>query len=583
MELEGHSVFLQTVSGGTPEEIKEWIIERNDSGSKGTVLIGDITAAWAEVSGSVFPCDLFYMDLDGNWEDNDDDGDYEIHTEGDGDMGPELYVGRIYATTLTYDSEANMVNDYLEKIHAYRMGELTQPWRGLEYVEEDWYDMDVNLDYIYGDDVVRYDYGYHTTAQDYLNQMDLGQHFVQVCAHSYSGGHHFGTRPTESASYAHVYVYSPTARPAKLLLGSDDGIKVWLNNENIFTIDRYGSWHEDDFEVDVTLNEGWNQLLCKISQENGEYKLSARFTDTDYSTFDGLIYQINNPDLHGEDDPEPTPITHIGTWLINGPYANPSSSTRLSTDYLGDERNVTPSEGDPAPFNTWEMGMGNGCPFDLDTHFDHGDWVLSQDIQDRDPPVLFYNLFSCGPGLFTDENYLAGAYIFHTTYGLITIASSKSGSMLNFDDFTRPLGEGKSIGEAFYDWFDAQAPFQQWEKEWYYGMVVCGDPTLCIPTATQMKIEKPENEIYFINKEILPFFTPLIFGKIDVDVYANNIDNEIDRVEFFVDGELKEIDTSEPYSWTWDERVFFRHTLKVVAYDTSGVNATRKLEVWKFF
>ena len=281
-------MFLQTVSGGTPEEIKAWIAERSDSGSKGIVLIGDITAAWAEVSSSVFPCDLFYMDLDGNWEDNDHDGDYEVHTAGNGDMGPEVYVGRIYATTLTYDSEANMVNDYLEKAHAYRTGELTQPWRGLEYVEEDWYTMDVNLDIIYGDDVVRHDYGYFTTAEDYLNQMDLGQHFVQVCAHSYSGGHHFGTRPTESASYAHMYAYSPTSRSAKLLLGSDDGIKVWLNGDNVYTNDRYGSWYQDAYEVDVTLNEGWNRLLCKISQRGGDYKLSARFTDTNYNTFDDL-------------------------------------------------------------------------------------------------------------------------------------------------------------------------------------------------------------------------------------------------------------------------------------------------------
>ena len=92
--------------------------------------------------------------------------------------------------------------------------------------------------------------------------------------------------------------------------------------------------------------------------------------------------------------------------------------------------------------------------------------------------MVFYNLFACGPGRFTDSNYLAGAYIFNTTWGLITVASSKSGSMLNFQDFTHPLGQGKSMGIAFRRWFDSQAPFEQWEREWYYGMVVCGDPTL---------------------------------------------------------------------------------------------------------
>jgi len=699
LQGEGYFVHLQKILGGTPEEIKTWVIERYNAGSEGFVFIGGITAAWAEVSNSVFPCDLFYMDLDGNWEDQDDDGDYEIHTSGTGDMGPEVYVGRIYAHTLNYDSEENMVNDYLSKVHAYRVGELTQDWRGLEYIDEDWYSMDVYLRYIYGEDVTRYDFGFNTTAEDYLNQLDLGQHFVQVCAHSYSGGHHFGTRPTESASYGHIYVYSPSYRSAKLLLGCDDGIKVWLNGNNVYTNDRYGGWTSDEFEADVSLNLGWNQLLCKISQGGGDHLVSARFTDSNYNTYDDIVYQIKNPDISGEEaefirswllngfhqdipdnfwyylttnylgvdedsinpeegevmggmtwttydsgnpyinmgefcnyanygvcygfvrvyatsstscqlwmgyedgarvwlngnevlydnryggfeadmtkanvslqsgenrllvkisewagghgfsarfcqsdgskidgltyDPEPTPINHIGTWLFNGPYYNPDQSTRLSKDYLGDEENIIPNEGDPAPFGTWERGIGEGCPFNIGKHFDHGGWVLSEDIQTRDPPVLFYNLFACGPGRFTDENYLAGAYIFHTTYGLITIASSKSGSMLQFNDFTQPLSEQKSIGESFREWFDAQAPFEQWEKEWYYGMVVCGDPTL------------------FIIENIHPT-APVINGpingkpKTEYDYTISSIDPDGDDLYYYVDwGDGMDTEWAGPYS-----------------------------------
>ena len=734
LELEEHSVFLETVSGGTPEEIKDWITQRYNSGCQSFVFIGDITAAWAEVSGSVFPCDLFYMDLDGNWEDSDLDGIYEKHTAGNGDVGPELYVGRIYAHSLTYDTEANMVNDYLAKAHAYRIGKLTQPWRGLEYIDEDWYSMDVCLNRIYEDNVTHYDNGYFTTGEDYLDQMDLGQHFVQVCAHSYSGGHHFGKRPTEAVSYAHVYVYSPTTRSAKLLLGADDGIKAWLNGVNVCTNDVYTGWSPDKYKIDVTLNEGWNCLLCKISQEGGDYKFSARFTDTNYNTFNDLKYQITNPEIQegeasymrswllngfhqdisdnfysylttnylgtneasinpdegdtmggqtwarydsgnpyidmneycndvdygvcyafarvnadtatscqlwlgyddgarvwlngneivydnryggyeadmtkvgvdlqaGENrllvkisewmggfgfiarlcqsdgsavegltyDPEPTPITHIGTWLLNGVYANPDKNTRLSTDYLGGEDAVTPSENDPAPYGSWERGIGDGYPFDLGYFFDRGDWVFSQTIQDRDPPVLFYNLFACGPGRFTDENYLAGAYIFHTTYGLITIASSKSGSMLYFDDFTGPLGEGKSIGAAFCEWFETQAPYQQWEKEWYYGMVLNGDPTLHIYPGMNpeknVKITKPKNAIYIKNNEFLSFFTPVIIGEISVEAYVTNEEYDIERVEFFIDDELKSTDYEYPYEYLWDEKTIGQRTLKAIAYD----------------
>jgi len=638
---EGHSVFVETVSGGTAEDIKAWVQGRYAAGSEGIVFVGDIPAAWAEVSGDVFPCDLFYMDVDGLWEDVDEDGDYEAHSAGDGDEGPEVFVARIYAYTLTYDTEANMVNGYLSKAHAYRDGTLTQPWRGLEYVDEDWYTMDVALDLVYGTDVVRHDFGYFTTGADYLNQMDLGQHFVQVCAHSYSGGHHFGRRPTESAAYAHVYVYSPSARAAKLLLGSDDGIRAWLNGDLVCSYDVYGGWQPDEFTVDVSLTEGWNRLLCKVSQGGGDYQFSARLTDTNLDTFADLEYQTNDPDLHGQEapfirrwllngfhqdisdnfwsylttnylgvpedginpdpgdvmggktwtdyvasgtyvnlsehgedadfgvcyafvrvnadsgtscqlwlgyddgarvwlngqqvlndnryggfeadmtkvdvslnagenrllvkvsewmgthgfsarfaqadgspvggltyDPEPVPVSYIATWLANGPYTNAEQATRLTEDYLGGEADVRPSVGDSAPFGTWELAIGDGAPFDFAAFYDHGDWVYSQTIQERDPPALFYNLFSCGPGRFTDADYLAGAYIFNTTYGLITVASAKSGSMLNFDDFTDPLGQRKTIGESYRDWFDAQAPFELWEREWYYGMVLCGDPIL---------------------------------------------------------------------------------------------------------
>lgn len=639
LNQERYWVRMSTVSGGTPEEIKAWIQSEYDLGSRGVVFIGDITAAWLEVSGDVFPGDLFYMDLDGGWRDNDADGDYETHVYGP-EMAPDIYVSRVHAATLNYDTEANLVNDYFDKVRIFREGGMSLPWRGLEYVDEDWYDMDVNLDLIYVNDVVRHDFGFFTTALDYLDQMALEQHFVQVCAHSYSGGHHFGMRPTESVVYAHIYVHSPAARAADLLLGSDDGIKVWLNGNEVCTHDVYQGWSADQFTHPVTLDEGWNSLLCKVSQGGGNYEFSARLSDPSGENFEDLQYRVVDPmadggefiyswilnGFHPDDSgnfwdylttnylevPEETlnpeegdenggqiwtannsfgpfidldsysggenfgvcyaftriysetdkscqlwmgydegarvwlngsevlydnrngtyvqdmtrfdvdliagenrllvkvsewvnnhgfgarfchsdgsrvsdltyelflaPVDYIDTWLMNGPYTNSDQATRLTTDYLGGEANVRPDLDDPAPFGTWEMAIGSGCPFDLATYYDRdGGWVFSGDVQDHDPPVWFYNLFACGPGRFTDTNYLAGAYIFNTTYGLIAVASSKSGSMLNFQDFTRPLGEGKTIGRSFREWFEDQSPYVLWEQEWYYGMILNGDPTL---------------------------------------------------------------------------------------------------------
>ena len=101
-----------------------------------------------------------------------------------------------------------------------------------------------------------------------------------------------------------------------------------------------------------------------------------------------------------------------------------------------------------------------------------------------------------------------------------------------------------------------------------------------------VKIIKPDKAIYIMNKEIIPFFTPLIIGRIDIEVNViYNDQSEINRVEFYIDDELKETDISGPYSWMWDERtpLRFRHTIKVMAYDNTGnYSASDEINVWKF-
>ncbi len=113
------------------------------------------------------------------------------------------------------------------------------------------------------------------------------------------------------------------------------------------------------------------------------------------------------------------------------------------------------------------------------------EYIESAHFRDTNPPdAHFYNLFCCGPGRYTEADYLAGWYIFDkagggTCRGLTAVASAKSGSMLFFEDFYGPLGAGKVIGDAFVDWWKARGPVHDdGERHWHYGMVLLGDPTL---------------------------------------------------------------------------------------------------------
>lgn len=120
-------------------------------------------------------------------------------------------------------------------------------------------------------------------------------------------------------------------------------------------------------------------------------------------------------------------------------------------------------------------------------------------FKDTNPPnAHFYNLFCCGPGNFTTANYLAGWYIFDktgggTNLGLAAIASAKSGSMLFFEDFYRPLGQGKCIGDAFVRWWRARGPdHDHGERCWFYGLVLLGDPTLTWWKGVVPQLEQPQ-------------------------------------------------------------------------------------------
>ncbi|MBN1280808.1 MAG: hypothetical protein JXA00_04080 [Candidatus Thermoplasmatota archaeon] len=111
-------------------------------------------------------------------------------------------------------------------------------------------------------------------------------------------------------------------------------------------------------------------------------------------------------------------------------------------------------------------------------------------------------------------------------------------------------------------------------------VVICPVPDTTLPI---IEITKPINALYIFNFPILYITVPVILGTVDVNVTATDNDSGIDRVEFYVDNQLKTSDPSAPYSWVWSERAFFYYTLKVVAYDKAGNSDYKELKVWKFF
>ncbi|MGF3554462.1 MAG: Ig-like domain-containing protein, partial [Thermoplasmatota archaeon] len=100
-----------------------------------------------------------------------------------------------------------------------------------------------------------------------------------------------------------------------------------------------------------------------------------------------------------------------------------------------------------------------------------------------------------------------------------------------------------------------------------------------IPPTVQ--ITKPTKAIYLMDKKIIPFFYPIVLNEITIEVNAYDNDSGIEKVEFYIDGELRETDVSPPYSYLWNDKLTSQHTIEVKAYDNAGNSASEEISVLK--
>ena len=82
-------------------------------------------------------------------------------------------------------------------------------------------------------------------------------------------------------AYAFTYVRSPVDQTLPLLLGSDDGVKVFLNGSEIHRVLTIRLAQPDQDRVPLHLKKGWNRLLLKIENNLGGYGFYARILDTE--------------------------------------------------------------------------------------------------------------------------------------------------------------------------------------------------------------------------------------------------------------------------------------------------------------
>jgi len=93
-------------------------------------------------------------------------------------------------------------------------------------------------------------------------------------------------------AYLRTRVSSDKEQKARLEIGSDDGIKVWLNGQVVHANNVIRAVAPAQDNVEVTLKQGWNQLLLKVTQGGGEWSVCARLRAPDGGRPEGLKVQV---------------------------------------------------------------------------------------------------------------------------------------------------------------------------------------------------------------------------------------------------------------------------------------------------
>ncbi len=88
--------------------------------------------------------------------------------------------------------------------------------------------------------------------------------------------------PAENVvAFAYAEIEVAAGGPAQLRLGSDDGIRVWVNQEAVFQIDADRGYDIDQDVADITLREGRNVVLAQVTQLLGGWAFTLRLTEPD--------------------------------------------------------------------------------------------------------------------------------------------------------------------------------------------------------------------------------------------------------------------------------------------------------------
>jgi HEAT repeat protein len=96
----------------------------------------------------------------------------------------------------------------------------------------------------------------------------------------------------ERIAYLKTQITSERDQEARLEIGTDDGVKVWLNDKVVHANNVIRGNTPGEDKVKIRLNRGVNRLLLKVTQGGGEWSACCRLRAPDGTALDGVTVGV---------------------------------------------------------------------------------------------------------------------------------------------------------------------------------------------------------------------------------------------------------------------------------------------------
>ncbi len=273
-------VIISFASNQTLHDLRAIIKEKHENYAiKSVLLVGDLPAGFYEMNdwGSYedFPSDLYLMDYNSMWTDNNNNGIFDSH----GNIELKVPVGRITGTV-------EELSNYFDKLKEYHQNPAFVPSGAYIFVDDDWISYYSSSEFniqLFCSTIIRDYEPLKTTKENYINRMNSqGFQYVYQFIHSYpdklaimkQGGYEYLTTGEISGNDLKASFYNlfccTACRFTEENIGTAYVVKSTKGLAAIGTTKIGGNYWPDSFNMALSQNKTWGESFITWYNTSGK-------------------------------------------------------------------------------------------------------------------------------------------------------------------------------------------------------------------------------------------------------------------------------------------------------------------------